>query len=449
MSTRGKVLLIIGGVVVLAGFVSLGVSKRRQPAVAVKLEKVARRDLVSIVTASGKIEPEQSVDILSDIMGRILYLPLVEGNFVQRGQVLVKLDTATYAAAVEQAQAGVASARANVAQAQANLDQATRAYNRARDVRAQNAQLISQEAVEQLQTAQQVAAANLDASQRAVDQALASLRNAQDQLRKTTISSPLSGQVTRLAVKLGEVAVPGTFSRETGLLMTVSDMSVIEARVNVDETDVVRIKLGDSAEVSIDAFPDTTFAGRVTKIANSSVAGASASTSGLQTAQQAVDFEVRVTLDHPPKGLRPDLSATARIITDTRKQALSVPIIALTVREPTAPADTTKPKPAGGTAGVQTASAQNAPRYQVSHDTSQARRSKEVEGVFVVDSVTHVAHFTPVKVGIAGEQYFELLSGLKGGETIVAGSYAAIKDLKDGSRVKGQAGAGPAGGARP
>jgi HlyD family secretion protein len=431
MSTRGRVILIVGGVLVLAGFVSLGVSKRRQPAVNVKMEKVTRRDLVSVVTSSGKIEPEQSVDILSDIMGRIVYLPVKEGDNVHRGQVLVKLDTAQYAAAVERAQAGVASARANVAQAQANLDQAQRAYNRARDVRAQNAQLLSQEALEQAQTAQAVAVANLDASQRQVDQAVANLRDAQDQLRKTTIISPLSGRVTRLAVKEGEVAVPGTFSRETGLLMTVSDMSVIEARVQVDETDVVRIKLGDSAQVSIDAFPDTTFSGRVTKIANSSVTGASASTSGLQTAAQAVDFEVRVTLDHPPANLRPDLSATARVVTDTRRQVLSVPIIALTVREPTA--DTAAAKPAGGTA-----SAATRPRYAATRDTSQAHRSKEVEGVFVVDTVTHVAHFTQVKVGIPGDQYFELLSGLTGGETIVSGTYQAIKDLKDGSRVKGQ-----------
>ncbi len=150
---------------------------------------------------------------------------------------------------------------------------------------------------------------------------------------------------------------------------------------------------------------------------------------------------MRVTLDHPPKGLRPDLSATANIITDTRKQALSVPIIALTVRQPSA--DTTHAKPAGGAAV-----AQNAPRYQVSQDTSQAHRSKEVEGVFVVDTTTHLAHFTPVKVGIAGEEYFELLSGLKGGETIVAGSYEAIKDLKDGSRVKGQTPAAGAGRAK-
>jgi len=441
MSTRGRVVLIAIGVVVLAGFVSLGVAKRHQPAVAVKLEKVGRRDLVAQVTASGKIEPAQSVDILSDIMGRIVYLPVQEGDFVRQGQILVKLDTATYAAAVEQAQAGVASARANVAQAQANLDQATGTFARDSVVRATNANLISVEVYDQAKTAREVAAANLDASERAVDQASASLRNAQDQLSKTTIVSPLTGQVTLLAVKAGEVAVPGTFSRETGLLMTVSDMSVIEARVDVDETDVVRVKLGDSAQVSIDAFPDTSFAGHVTRIGNSSTTAASASTSGLQTAAQAVDFEVRVTLDHPPRGLRPDLSATANIITDSRKQALSVPIIALTVREPTA-TDTAHAKPAGGTAV-----AQNAPRYQVSADTSQAHRAKEIEGVFVVDTQTHLVHFTPVRVGIAGAEYFELLSGLKGGETIVAGSYAAIKDLKDGSRVKGQAGMG--GGATP
>ncbi len=440
MNTRGKVLLIAGGVIVLGGFVSLGVAKRRQPAVDVKMEKVQRRDLVSQVTASGKIEPTNSVDILSDIMGRIVYLPVQEGDFVRKGQILVKLDTATYAAAVEQAQAGVASAQANVAQARANLDQARSTFARDSVVRATNSALISTELYEQARTARSVAAANLDASQRAVDQARANLRNARDQLSKTIISSPLTGQVTLLAVKDGEVAVPGTFSRSTGLLMTVSDMSVIEARVNVDETDVVRVKLGDSASVSIDAFPDTTFSGRVTRIANSSTT-ATASTSGLQTAAQAVDFEVRVTLDHPPRGLRPDLSATAYIITDTRKNALSIPIIALTVREP--PRDTAKPAAAKGGAR-----ATPAPVYTISTDTTQAHLAKEIEGVFVVDTATHLARFTPVKVGISGDQYFEVLSGLKGGETVVSGSYQAIKDLKDGSRVKSQSGTGGGSGAQ-
>jgi HlyD family secretion protein len=427
MSTRGKVILIVAGVVVMAGFVRLSVAKRGQGAVDVRLERVGRRDLVAIVTASGKIEPKKSVDILSDIMGRIVSLPVKEGDFVEKGQFLVRIDPTQYQAGVERAQAGVASAQANVAQARANLDQATRAYTRARDVRAQNPQLLSQESLEQLQTQQAVAQANLDAAQRQVDQAQANLRDAQDQLRKTTILSPLTGQVTRLSVEEGEVAVPGTFSRATGLLMTVSDMSIIEAWVQVDETDVVRIKLGDSVDVSIDAMPDTSFPGRVTKIANSSVTGATTSTSGLQTAAQAVDFEVRVQLDHPPRNLRPDLSATAHIIADTRRQALSVPIIALTVREPAA--DTGKATSA---------------RFEAVKDTTRAHRAKELEGVFVVDSGSNVAHFKPVKVGIAGDEYFEVLHGLAGGETIVAGTYQAIKDLKDGSKVRGQLAPKPA-----
>ena len=421
MSTRAKVILVIAGVIVMAGFVRLSVSKRGGAAVDVRMDKVRRRDIVSIVTASGKIEPKKSVDILSDIMGRIVVLPVKDGDLVTEGQRLVAIDPTSYQAGVERAQAGVASALANVAQAKANQDQATRAYNRARDVRAQNAQLISQENLEQLETQKAVADANVDAAQRQVDQAQANLRDAQDQLSKTTILAPITGQVTRLSVEQGEVAVPGTFSRATGLLMTVSDMSIIEAWVNVDETDVVRIHLGDSVDVSIDAMPDTTFSGRVTKIANSSVAGGTASTSGLSTSAQAVDFEVRIQLDHPPRNLRPDLSATAHVITDTRRQVLAVPIIALTVREP----DTA-------------AAAKTGPRFAVARDTSAAHRAKEIEGVFVVDTVANVAHFKPIKVGVAGEEYFEVLNGLTGNEVIVSGTYQAIKDLKDGSKVKGQ-----------
>ena len=192
-------------------------------------------------------------------------------------------------------------------------------------------------------------------------------------------------------------------------MLTVSDLSVIQVKVNVDETDVVRLHLADSVEVTIDAFPDTTFMGRVTKISNSAILTAAASTPGTNT--QAVDYQVEITLTNPPADVRPDLSATARIVTDTRKQALSIPIIALTVRE-------NKP-----------VSTENRPV-----DTTSARKKKETEGVFVVDK--GAATFRPVKVGIAGDEYFEVLDGLKQGETIVAGPYQAIRDLKDGARVR-------------
>jgi len=285
-----------------------------------------------------------------------------------------------------------------------------------------------------------VAVANLESADRQVDQARAGLREAQDALRKTTIVAPMAGRITRLAVEEGEVAVPGTFSRETGLLMTISDLSVIQVTVEVDETDVVRIHLGDSAEIAIDAFPDTTFTGHVTKISNSSVGGATVT--GLNT-DQAVDFEVEVTLDNPPRGVRPDLSATARIITDTRAQVLSVPIIALTVREP----GDTLPTPARGSRGDSgRAKAESSATTSAGRDRSRTR-VREIEGLFVVDSTTMQAHFRAVRVGIAGDEYFEVLSGVREGETIVAGPYQAIRDLRNDTRVKRARETGRAGGA--
>jgi len=179
--------------------------------------------------------------------------------------------------------------------------------------------------------------------------------------------------------------------------------------VQVDETDVVRIHLGDSVEVSIDAFPDTAFTGRVTKVSNSSVRTAASTATG--TNDRAVDYEVEITLDHPPAEVRPDLSATARVVTDTRQKVLSIPIIALTVREHTPVSTEARPV-----------------------DTTAAHKKKETEGVFVVDK--GAATFRPVKVGIAGDEYFEVVDGLKEGETIVAGPYQSIRDLKDGARVR-------------
>lgn len=399
----------------------LSAAKRGNRATDVRIEKVGRRDLVATVTASGRIQPKTSVDISADITGRITRIGVREGDLVEKGQFLLQIDPTIYQAAVSRSEALVASSEAGMVQAKANLDQAQRALSRAQELQKSGSTLISPEAVEQAQTAYDVALANYNSSRAQVEQARAGLQEARDNLAKTRLVAPMSGRVVRLAVEEGEVAVPGTFSRETGLLMTIADLSVILAKVQVDETDVVRLHLGDSVDVQIDAFPDTSFTGRVTKISNS------AQLTGTQTASgstdRAVDFDVEITLDHPPADIRPDLSATASIVTETRKDALAIPIIALTVREN-----------------------EVVPNENLPQDSAQAGKKKETEGVFVVRD--GMAFFQPVKVGIAGKEHFEVLSGLQGNEEIVAGTYQAIRDLKDSTRVRATNGPDSAGAAR-
>jgi HlyD family secretion protein len=420
MSRRTKFgLAAVVLVVVAGGLFFLTGAKRNKRAVEVRLEAVQARDLVASVTASGKIEPQTSVDISADITGRITRIAVKEGDLVQKGQFLIQIDPAQYEAAVARAEALLSSSAASQVQARANLDQAERQLRRAREIRVSNPTLISDEALEQAQTAYDVAQANYNAATAQVGQNRATLQDAKDQLAKTRLISPIAGRVTRLEVEEGEVAVPGTFSRETALLMTISDLSVILSKVQVDETDVVRLAMDDSVQVTIDAFPDTTFTGRVSKISNSAQLTSTATASG--STDRAVDFDVEITLLNPPKDIRPDLSCTAKIITDTRGQVLSVPIIALTVRQH-----------------------ETVVNESVKRDTAGAGKPKETEGVFLVRG--GIATFTPVKVGIAGEEFFEVISGVKQGDTIVAGTYQAIRDLQDSARVRASQ-AGPAGAA--
>jgi HlyD family secretion protein len=354
------------------------------------------------------------VDISADITGRIIDIAVHEGDLVKRGQFLLQIDPAQYQAAVARAQGVVSSMQATLVQTRATRDQAERAWNRAHQLTQLGDNLIAPETAEQARTAFDVAEANYQATEAQLEQARASLQETRDNLSKTRLTSPISGRVVRLAVEEGEVAVPGTFSRETGLLMTIADLSVILAKVQVDETDVVRLNQNDSVEVTIDAYPDTTFWGRVTEVSHSAKLTPTETASG--SSDRAVDFDVEITLLKPPSDIRPDLSCTARIITDTRDKALSIPIIALTVR------DHEK---------VPNESEAAAPAV----DTLRARfKKREAEGVFVVRN--GIATFRPVKTGVAGEEYFEVVDGLREGETIVGGTYQAIRDLEDGAKVR-------------
>jgi HlyD family secretion protein len=404
----------IGGtiVVIVAALAYAGARRNAQKPVEVRIEPVETRDLVASVTASGQIQPRTKVNVSADVTGRIVRLAVKEGDLVTKGQFLLQIDPEQPTAALQRAEAALASARAQEAQARANLIQSERNYERSLQIKRATPALISDEAVEQAKTQFEVNKALAEAARFSVAQAVANVRDARQALTRTTIVAPMSGKITRLNVEEGETAIMGTLNKDAATLLTISDMSILETTVKVDETDVARLNLGDSAIVQIDAFPDTTFVGRVVEISNSSVARAASA-----TGDQAIDYEVRIQLLNPPPDTRPDFSATAKIVYAQRTNALSIPIIALTVRE-------NEELPGTDTAVTV---GRGQPVRQVG--------KRDVEGVFVVGPDNKVT-FRPVKVGIAGERHFEVLSGLKAGEQIVAGTYQAIRELKDGALVR-------------
>jgi HlyD family secretion protein len=306
MTKKAKIIAGSVAVVLVGSIVAFSATKKGTKAVEVRVEKVEKRDLTASVTASGQVRPQTKVDVASDITGKIVQLAVREGQMVSKGQFLLEIDAQQAEAAVDRATAGLQSAKASEIQARANMQNSQRSFERSADIKKKNPELVSDEQLDQLRTAAEVAKAVYEASTHQVGQAEASLRDARQALGKTKLFAPMPGRVTRLNVEAGETAIMGTLNKDAATLLTISDMSVLETRVKVDETDVARIHIGDPAEIQIDAFPDTTFAGKVTKISNSSVkAAASAGT------DQAVDYEVTIQLINAPAETRPDFSATA------------------------------------------------------------------------------------------------------------------------------------------
>lgn len=413
MSRKKKWLIGIGSLVVV---VAIGTcfAARGDDAVTVRTEEVQRRNLVARVSATGHIEPKTSVDISADVSGRIVELTVEEGDDVEEGELLLVIDDARFRAALQRAQASLADARAREVQARGRATQAQRDFERIRDLKERLPEMVTDSELEALRTEAEVQASLLESARHGVAMAQAGVREAEDQLAKTVIRAPMSGRVTRLNVERGETAVVGTMNNPGSLLLTVSDLSVMEAVIEVDETDVPQIAVGDSVAVRIDAFGEREFVGRVTTIGNSSLTPRSQLSS-----DQAIDFEVRVTLEGLDVDLRTDLSATADVITDVRKDVLSIPIIALTLVD----RDEFETMP-------------NENLADASADTNaiEGARRDDVEGVYVVEG--DVARFRPVEVGIAGDSYFEVVSGLEEGMEIVAGTFQAIRELSDGSMIR-------------
>ncbi|HET9947557.1 MAG TPA: efflux RND transporter periplasmic adaptor subunit, partial [Longimicrobiales bacterium] len=417
---RAKILIAVGVVLLLGTAAALSFARARGSGVEVRTEVIRRRDLTEVVTASGNIRARRTVDMSSDVSARVRELLVDEGDDVVQGQVLLRLDPDQYQAALSRAQASLAQAEAQSAQQEANLIRAQRDLDRLLALRSRDSLLVSRQQVDDARTNVAVAEATREAALHGVEQARAAVAEAQDQLSKTIFRAPMDGKVTRLNVEEGETVIIGTMNNPGSLVLTISDLSVMEVVVHVDETDVSSISLGDSAAIRIDAFPDREFVGRVTKIGNSAINPPTQQTAGQET---AIDFEVVLTLDASEVPLRPDLSATADIVVEQRKSALAVPIIAMTVRADTAAAWTEGP-------GVPV-------------DAGERQAPRDVEGVFLVENGR--ARFTPVTIGIAGAEYFEVLAGLSEGDTVVAGPYQRIRQLRDGDPIRATADSIPAG----
>lgn len=412
MENRTKIIIGIVAVAVLGLAGTLSVLRHREQGIEVRVGTVERRDLEAIVTASGNIRARRTVDISSDVQGRVEALYVDEGDDVVAGQTLLRLEPDQYAASLSRAQASLAQARSQEAQQTANLTQAQRDLNRLVQLLARDSLLVSPQQLDDAATRVEVQEALVESARNGVSVAEAGVDEAEDRLSKTVFTAPMAGKVTRLNVEEGETVIIGTMNNPGSLVLTISDLSVIEVLVQVDETEVSEISLGDSATVRIDAFPNRRFAGTVSEIGNSAINPPSGQPANQQA---AIDFEVVMTLEATDTPLRPDLSATADIIVESRAKALSVPIIALTVRD--------RDEVGGEGDGDDAPASARADRDE----------PDDVEGAFVVSGGT--VEFVTVEIGIAGREYFEVLSGLQEGDSVVAGPYQRIRQLRSGDAI--------------
>jgi HlyD family secretion protein len=440
-----KFALIGGGVVVLLAIVGFTVQQSRKGVVAVQTGKVAREDLLSMVTASGEIKPKVYVNVGAILQAKITRLYVKEGDHVKQGQLLASLDNIQPAADVamtdamlnasrmdaDASKAAVNTATADLKQAEAENERATLDYNRTKAL--YDSQLISKADYDTKKAAYDTAAAllnqskaklaqakaNLDAAQGHIGQNAASLRHASDVLSKTEYRAPFDGVVTNLPVREGETVVPGIQNSPGSTLMTVADTSLITAEVKVDESDIVNVQIGQPAEITIDAMPKQKFKGTVTEIGGNAVLRSTGVSTSQTTSsgQEAKDFKVIIAIQDPPPNLHPGLSATARITTAKKSDVLAIPIQALTIRER---GDLTPEK---DKKNVQAAA------------SSGGDSKEELQGVFVLRN-NKDAVFVPVTTGISGTTDIEVLSGLKQGDEIVTGSYKTLRTLRNGASVK-------------
>lgn len=439
---RKKWVLVVIVLIVAGASAAAYFARRGETGTIVTVETVQKRDLEAIVSASGKIEPMKTVNISAQTMGRVTRLAVQEGDRVKSGQFLLQIDPVNAEAAVRRDVAAVAGAQTGLEQSKATL-QSTRAnlevarQNLKRQQELWAAGLTTRETLERAEAEVEIREGDLRAREQEIktretqlQQQQAGLAASRHTLAQVRFDAPFDGIVTRRNVEEGENVVVGTMNNAGTVLLTVADMSIIEAEVEVDETDVPFVQLGQLAKIEIDAMPGRQFTGRVTEIGNSPI-----QTAGTGTTRTATNFKVTITINEQIPDVRPGFTCTAEITTATRQQVVAVPIQALTVRELLFDEQgqivpETRPPQSGFRFGPP----QAAPATPAPAELKPGQKREEREGVFVMRDGK--ATFVEVKTGIAGERYLEVLSGLQDGDQVITGPFDSVRGMYEGDAVR-------------
>lgn len=392
---RKKTIILTAVILIIGLIIILNLTSQREKSIKVNVEKVEKQDLTSIISASGEVKPKKNVNISAHLPGRIVKIGVEEGQRVKAGDFLLKLESTQYEANADRDRALIRSYQAELIKAEAILKKDENFYLRQKKL--YDEKLISREQLEAAESQFNVSEAQYESMLFQIKQAEASLQSTLDNLEKTVFNSPIEGIITSLRVEEGEIALVGTMNNPGTVLMTIADLSVMEVEVEVDETDVVAVDMGQKAAVTVDAFPETIIKGKVTEIGSSALQMTTVT-------QESKDFKVVITLDDPPKNLKPGLSASADIITAEKSQVLTIPISAVVLKE------------------------------TEEDSSSLLEGEKQIEGVYVLEGKR--AKFNPIKKGIMGEMNVEITSGLEEGMTIIVGPYSALRELKDGMLVE-------------
>jgi HlyD family secretion protein len=426
-SRRRRNILLGSGSAALLLTIGLIVASKLEKPIPVTTEKAVRRTILQTVSATGKIQPETEVKISPEVAGEIIELPVEDGMQVKKGDLLVKIKPDSYKALLEQQEAAISAAKATNLQQKATMMKTEHDFKRAEDLFGKK--LISEQEYNAAEAAYDVAKNTYESSLHEIERAQASSSQARDQLSKTTIYSPMDGTVTVLNSKLGERLVATNQFAGTEV-MRVADLSHMQAVVDVNENDVVNVKLGDKASVKIDAYADRKFKGVVQQIANTG------KTTGAGTQEEVTNFEVKIRIDDHDVALRPGLSCTADIETNMSKDAVAVPMQSVTIRtgdSNLSPEEIEKQrqKIASRDKGDNQAELSN---ERLEKQAEKEEREKLAKVVFVKNG--NKAHMVKVVTGIAGDSYMEIKSGVQPGDEVISGSYSAIsRKLKEGAKV--------------